>query len=74
LDEPVLFPLDFPLDAELDLKTGAVNLTWGPPTSPQTESFTLSLVGTDLAPAPSFFFGSDATSDAAAYAFTVVLL
>jgi hypothetical protein len=73
LDFSLATPALLPLDAEVDLNTGAVNLTWKTSTGVQTASFTLSLVEIDSAHA-SYFFGTDTTSDTAAYAFTVVLL
>jgi hypothetical protein len=69
-------PVQFPLEARVDLNSGEVTLRWMPPGQPsRSATFGLAYVQ-KLAPphGPIYFFDTERTTDEAVYSFTVVLL
>jgi hypothetical protein len=69
-------PVNFPLEAHIDLNSGEVTLNWAPLGQPaRSSTFRLAYVK-KLAPphGPTYFFDTEMTTDEAVYSFTVVLL
>jgi hypothetical protein len=69
-------PVNFSLEAHINLNSGEVALNWTPPDRPAWSSaFRLAYVQKLAAPhGPTYFFDTERTADEAVYSFTVVLL
>jgi hypothetical protein len=68
-------PVNFPLEAHIDLNSGEVSLAWEPPDRPaRSSAFRLAYVQ-KLAPehGPTYFFDTETATDEAVYSCTVVL-
>jgi hypothetical protein len=67
--------VNFPLDAQMDLNSGEVTLSWAPPDqAARSARFQLAYVQQLASHGPTFFFDTERTSDEAVYSLTVVLL
>jgi hypothetical protein len=67
-------PVNFPLEAHLDLNTGDVTLDWMPPNQPaHSSTFRLAYVQKLASHGPTYYFDTGHTADEAVYSLTVVL-
>jgi hypothetical protein len=67
--------VSFPLEAQMDLNSAEVTLTWLPPNQPaRSSAFRLAYVHKLASHGPTYFFDTERATDEAVYSLTVVLL